>query len=532
MFEYEIQFYCSRGAALADDHASVSLAEISASGLLPDAVKCYFRAEALWLLKEERAAVAGSRFDYEKPEARLLASQLDAALAPTAIFSADEYLDTLERAVKLTFNYLCRPQLTLRSFVFRGAESTGVAEALLRIDYFHDYAYFRDVLRPWLERKQLSREQDITSKAFAAALAKIDQQVIQAMTVQDLHTLLQPMLRWIADAQPSPSDRIATDAYIIFFDDKNIGRIADYFSDVASRLPTLSTQQACIMIEELIQSTEPDNSATMMENNIQGTTIAADAESDEEEDDTVSIVTSELLPSVPSVPSVPFVSEEVPESNFSFPERVPEQRESEIESQQEPLSPNVDVSVADESVIVTDADEQPDEPSTLLEEELPPAPIEQVDISPPPPPTAVVAEPIVDLSPAREIVIPRAKRRTEAPQGATLGAMMSQARYSDRSSEFKILGARSAPAAPLADLRTLIDDDARKKFIKKLFRRNDPEYERALDALNAIQTWKEASAYIDSLFLRHGVDPYAKPAISFTDAVYSRFVRVPSQGRT
>ena len=91
---------------------------------------------------------------------------------------------------------------------------------------------------------------------------------------------------------------------------------------------------------------------------------------------------------------------------------------------------------------------------------------------------------------------------------------------------------QAAPATPLADLRTLIYDDARKKFIKKLFRRNDPEYERALDALNAIQTWKEASAYIDSLFLRHGVDPYAKPAISFTDAVYSRFVRVPSQGRT
>ncbi|HET7153525.1 MAG TPA: hypothetical protein VFJ29_07135, partial [Candidatus Kapabacteria bacterium] len=111
-----------------------------------------------------------------------------------------------------------------------------------------------------------------------------------------------------------------------------------------------------------------------------------------------------------------------------------------------------------------------------------------------------------------------------------LKTSVAATQFSDRTSEFKIVGANAAQPA-LPDLRSLIDDGERKKFIKKLFRKNDPDYEKALDAMNAMQTWKEASGYIDTLFLRNGVDPYAKHAIKFTDAVYSRFIKNPTAGR-
>lgn len=75
----------------------------------------------------------------------------------------------------------------------------------------------------------------------------------------------------------------------------------------------------------------------------------------------------------------------------------------------------------------------------------------------------------------------------------------------------------------LPDLNTLVDEKSKEKFIKKIFKRNEEKFFEAIDKLNSINSWKEASAFIDSIFIEYEIDPYSDEAIEFTDFVYRRY---------
>jgi len=77
---------------------------------------------------------------------------------------------------------------------------------------------------------------------------------------------------------------------------------------------------------------------------------------------------------------------------------------------------------------------------------------------------------------------------------------------------------------PLPDLKTLIDESRRKRFIKKLFKGNEYEYDDAIAEINKKKNWREASVYIDTeVFERNKIDEYSSDAIYFTDIVFSRY---------
>jgi hypothetical protein len=75
-------------------------------------------------------------------------------------------------------------------------------------------------------------------------------------------------------------------------------------------------------------------------------------------------------------------------------------------------------------------------------------------------------------------------------------------------------------------LELLIDDDERKRFIRKLFNGDGAYYSVIIQTLDKMTSWKEASLYIDEIFLMNGVDPYSSDSVHFTDKVYSRFSRL------
>ncbi len=77
--------------------------------------------------------------------------------------------------------------------------------------------------------------------------------------------------------------------------------------------------------------------------------------------------------------------------------------------------------------------------------------------------------------------------------------------------------------AEAIDLHGLIDDRRRKKFLKKLFNADEAHFNTAIDTLNSLKSWKEASVFIDEIFIVNDVDPYSKEAIRFTDLIFSRF---------
>lgn len=76
----------------------------------------------------------------------------------------------------------------------------------------------------------------------------------------------------------------------------------------------------------------------------------------------------------------------------------------------------------------------------------------------------------------------------------------------------------------LPDLNSLLDEKKREKFIKKIFKRNEEKFQQAIEKLNSIDNWKEASTFIDSIFIEHEIDPYSDEAIEFTDFVYRRYI--------
>ncbi len=82
--------------------------------------------------------------------------------------------------------------------------------------------------------------------------------------------------------------------------------------------------------------------------------------------------------------------------------------------------------------------------------------------------------------------------------------------------------AQKEPA--LRDVRLLISDDERKKFIKRLFKGSEEDYNTAIAAINQMKTWREASLYIDrEVFSRFKVDEFSGEAVAFVDIVFERF---------
>jgi hypothetical protein len=76
----------------------------------------------------------------------------------------------------------------------------------------------------------------------------------------------------------------------------------------------------------------------------------------------------------------------------------------------------------------------------------------------------------------------------------------------------------------LRDVRLLISDDERKKFIKRLFKGSEAEYDAVITSINQMKTWREASLYIDrEVFSRFKVDEFSSEAVAFVDIVFERF---------
>lgn len=130
------------------------------------------------------------------------------------------------------------------------------------------------------------------------------------------------------------------------------------------------------------------------------------------------------------------------------------------------------------------------------------------EVAPPPPAPAVVEPPVaVD----RSVVEEKKKAREPKEPAVTSG---SDGR-----------GTRS-----VEDLYAMFSVKEQKRFVRKLFKKDEVEFRRALDRLNPVQTWEEASLHLDTLFEALDVDPFSKEAVLFTEKIFARYA-VPDQER-
>ena len=83
--------------------------------------------------------------------------------------------------------------------------------------------------------------------------------------------------------------------------------------------------------------------------------------------------------------------------------------------------------------------------------------------------------------------------------------------------------AATPKASELVDLHTLMGKKHRQRFLRRLFRRDTEYFEALITELNALQSWKEASAYLTRVYEVNRLDPFAEDVIEFTDLIQSRY---------
>ncbi len=76
---------------------------------------------------------------------------------------------------------------------------------------------------------------------------------------------------------------------------------------------------------------------------------------------------------------------------------------------------------------------------------------------------------------------------------------------------------------PEVGIHRSFSEAEQKKFVKDIFENDEIAFREALDLLNIISSWEEASVYLDQLFIRNDVDPFSGKAIEFTDKVHHWF---------
>jgi hypothetical protein len=82
---------------------------------------------------------------------------------------------------------------------------------------------------------------------------------------------------------------------------------------------------------------------------------------------------------------------------------------------------------------------------------------------------------------------------------------------------------RQREEKPEEGIHTIFTRSEQKQFVKKIFRKDEIAFREALDTLNLITSWEEATHYLDRLFVANDVNPFSEEAIEFTDKVYAWF---------
>jgi hypothetical protein len=76
----------------------------------------------------------------------------------------------------------------------------------------------------------------------------------------------------------------------------------------------------------------------------------------------------------------------------------------------------------------------------------------------------------------------------------------------------------------LPDLNSLISENLRNRFIKRIFDKDEQEYEEVIAALNDARTWKDASLLLNKVYRTIGLDPFEADIVEFTDTIHNRYL--------
>ena len=225
IFEAEIEsiIHAVRIKTIGEEDGIILRKILSAN--IHSAIKAYFKAEVEKMLVHERGLEYRSKkFLYSLPEVRSLEEQIDLVLVQNYHFSKQEFESLLDESVHFQFNYLCRPQWTLLSFIVgenRKVASTNI-EKLLK--YCVDYVYFPELIKRYIVDHGLA---EMTYEEFKALIKKIDCEVVAQHSSHELAQMTRALFDFVESGKMVPQaefeqQTLPINAAIVFFEDKHL----------------------------------------------------------------------------------------------------------------------------------------------------------------------------------------------------------------------------------------------------------------------------------------------------------------------
>ncbi len=503
---------------------AITLRAVTVSDI-PDSVKRFFSAEAEIRLQSERTRIlSSSYFDYADHVLRERVEDLLEALRHSTRFTREECHKITENSVKLLFNYVCRPQWSLKKYIFAEVEHVSTDALLESLSYFSDYEYYRIVFRDYVNQKLLTQ---ISKNQFEEIISLIDEELIKTLDSRKLAHLALPIFTFMNPGIEQEFARVPIEALSIFFDDKNLPAVVSRLEREKAFQSSMTMHDLVMVLGDVDYTAGADISKLVsMHLSTSGLPGAVDIpvpdialeEDGDEAVDTISddVTLDDSQFSVDSVQELPVSGGEQLTPSFFDEEDSPQ-----IEQ------PSEDFTLP-EGLYLDEPDLQ-DETTHDDGNEL--AGVEQEnflhDLNLPSEEGAQAPEEYLGYEHI-EAEQQAVTEESESPPSTEVSVSSDQEAYGFFKQEAVQANEALDPETVIikyGDLRTLINPSDRRKFIKKIFQKDEQQYERSLDVLNAKPTWREASEHIDEVFLAGNVDMYSRIAVKFTDEIYKRYAR-------
>jgi hypothetical protein len=225
IFEAEIEsiIHAARVKTIGEDD-DVFLKKILTANIHP-AIKAYFKAEVEKTLAQERGLEYRSKkFPYSLAEVKSLEEQIDLLLVQNYHFTLQEFESLLDESVHFQFNYLCRPQWTLISFIVGDQRRVASSTIEKRLKYCIDYSYFPELIKRFIADHGLA---EVTYEEFKSLIERIDNEVVAQHSSYELAHMTRALFDFVESGKMVPQvefeqQTLPINAAIVFFDDKRL----------------------------------------------------------------------------------------------------------------------------------------------------------------------------------------------------------------------------------------------------------------------------------------------------------------------
>jgi hypothetical protein len=465
-------------ASLFLDNALTSVGEI---------VLAMLRQRARQIIRQEKPLVLQSKrhFELDDAEMREQLRRLRDLLAERLVFDRNELHAAVAFAVRLQFDLITKPRATLEQLLYRQSphrQKEDIAVILQGLDERHQFlASVQELLNEYPEGL-------VTKEAFAALCRRAEREVYGVRPVPAMAAALRAYQNLSASIGLSNSARINNQTVLRMLHERGLNQLAE------NVLPDL-TQQELWTIAEIEKLLEQRVMATG-------------------------------LPFPPPLPATAFAPTEIElgsvlqEAEIKLGEQLLEaaiKRELSDKQIENPSAvPDSADAIKAEQVIPAETESPANGKDAVFSETIPealaPPPAIEVDTSIPP---ELLSPPVIED--AADVAI----------EPATAAAVAAQPKivYPDGEEPLIVERAKleAQPPGPYPSITRLIDEKSRSAFLKKIFRKDINAYLTFVEQLEAMQTWKEAKAFLDKEFRTRQVNPYSKEAVHLSDLLFSRY---------